>query len=129
MVEAYATWGLPAGARRRLADAVTAAALEYGVGADVDADALKLRGGHNAREPELRNAAIPTPRDETIWSGEMRNASDGEVECVVCGRRASPSEMESFGEDGEAISWYCRDPDGCAERAAAERATLDETQR
>jgi hypothetical protein len=97
-LNAYATWGLREGTRRRLAAAIAAAAVEHRFRNGVTAEALALRADEEGEsEPD---DAGPSRWDEH------------EVECAFCGRRGSVEEMQRL-DAGEG-AWHCADPYGCS---------------
>ena len=111
---AYATWGLSEPAHRRLEAALRATAARRGLRWEGD------EGSSNGSE--RRNLLV---RDRHVAADERlerarHDAAD--VECVVCRRRAPASAMEPFGEEGDALGWYCVDEAGCSARQGVRSA-------
>jgi hypothetical protein len=111
--EAFASWGLGRRRRELLAAALRSFAKQHCVRCAVDAPALKLRGGRDTAG-ELEPAVYEPTREEIAWLAGVRREAGAEVECVACGRRAAPAVMEPFGEEGDALAWYCGDATRCA---------------
>ena len=113
VVDAYATIGLRRRSRRRLAEAIAAAAAHHGFRNEVTAEALAWRGRQVVEAPALDEPA-------TTWA-EGETDSDA-VECIFCGRLASPDEMQPLDQPGPP-AWHCRDGDVCTAGETAEPAS------
>ena len=120
--EAYATCGLRAQRRHDLVEALEAAARAYGFRCSVAADALG-RGRTESQEEPSWLSPVRHPGD-VVWSGDVQAEPD-EVVCVLCGLHASPLEMESFGEEGDVLAWYCADDAACTARRQKANTTPD----